>query len=920
VDQVTDRSTYRVPIEQLRDDVRVLGQLLGDTLVEQSGPELLDLVEQVRALAIADRERDAPVGAALVEAIASLPLDVMENLVRSFTLYFYLVNAAEENHRLRSLRQRTLANPEETRPESIAAAIRQAKSAGVTAEAIQAFLNELRISPVLTAHPSEARRRTILQHLQRLARLIGDLDQASDRVELHARIKETLTLIWQTDQVRVTRPTPFDEIRTSLFFFDHTLLDVVPRIYRDVRDALSGAFPDDEFVVPPFLRFSTWVGGDRDGNPTVTTEVTRGALALHREMALRRYQSDVLALLPILTSSVRRVGVSSELLDLISRKADQLGAAGADLVRTYPVEPYRQLVGLIAEQLSRTLAGADGRYTTAQELVGDLEVVSRSLSQHRGGRIARGQLADLVCRVQAFGFHLAELEIRQHSDRHLDAVDEIFRSSAVCADYRRLTEGERISLLTAELTNPRPLIPRELIFRPSTTEVVELFRAIRNAQDEFGPAACHRYIVSMSHNVSDILAVVLLAKEAGLVDPRPDRPTVARLQVVPLFEGIDDLVRAPEMLQTLFDVPAYRRLVAANGDEQEIMLGYSDSNKDGGFLSSNAHLHVAQDALADVCRRNGIKIELFHGRGGAIGRGGGPTGRAIAAMSPRALNARLKFTEQGEVVFSRYGNPGIARRHLEQIVNAVLVASLTPRADKPEPGQEDREVVLGDLADRSQRAYHELVLGTPGFEAYFRDSTPFPELAQHAIASRPVSRSSAVSLENIRAIPWVFSWTQCRVNLPGWYGVGSAVLGAIENRPDLLARLQAFYRDWPVFRSIVDNCQISLATADMAVARLYRDAVADQTVASRIHGMIFDEFEKTRRAVLAITGDGELLGQSQVLLQSIRLRNPYVDPMNVAQATLLRGLRRGRLGGDRRPVDLVLQTINGIAAGLQTTG
>ncbi len=914
-------TTDRVPIERLRDDVRVLGQLLGEVLVEQGGASLLDLVERVRSRAIADRERGQPVDPVLVGEIAALPFDVMEDLVRSFTLYFYLVNAAEECHRLRALRQRALAEPGVPRSESIAAALRALAARGVPPTELQRFFDVARISPVLTAHPSEARRRTVLQHLQQIASLIAELDRSPGDEAVKASLQETLTLLWQTDQVRVSRPTPLDEVHTGLFFFDRTLFDVVPRIYRDLTRALAEAYPGHAFTLRPFLRFSTWIGGDRDGNPAVTNEVTLAALALQRELALQRYRSDVARLAPRLSASVRRTGVSVELLDAITRKAELLGPKGQSLLDRNPVEPYRQMLGLIEEQLRRTKASAEGGYADAAQLEADLALMVRSLSEHRGSRIAQGELADLVWRVRVFGFHLAELEIRQHSRRHAEALAEVLEATGVCSGYLALSDAERATLLAAEIVNPRPLIPRELAFSPATNEVVELFRVIRTAQERFGWAACHRYVISMTHGVADVLAVVLLAKEAGLIDVRPGAAPRATLQVVPLFEGIDDLRQADSILDGLFATPGYRRAVSAVGDVQEVMLGYSDSNKDGGYLSANVHLYDTQDRLADVCARHGIQIEIFQGRGGAIGRGGGPMGRAIAALSRRALNHRLKYTEQGEVVFGRYGNPGIAHRHLEQIVHATLLAAFAPPPAPAVAAELGRwRALLDDLGQRALAAYRALVDETPGFEHYFRDSTPFPELAQHAIASRPVSRSESQRLEEIRAIPWVFSWTQCQVNLPGWYGVGSAVQSRLAEAPEDGATLRRMYHEWPVFRSIVDNCQISLATAEMAVARLYRDAVPDQALAQRIFERIAAEYERSRDAVITITGQSELLGPGSILLQSIRLRNPYVDPMNVVQAALLRGLRRGRLQGDRRPVDLVLQTINGIAAGLQTTG
>src|SRR5579884_828053 len=543
--------TYRVPIEQLRDDVRFLGKLLGDVLVEQVGPDLLSLVERIRAEAIADRDRGTPVEQRLVEEISSLPDEQMSQMVRAFTLYFYLVNAAEEHHRLRALRQRTATHPAAPRPESIEAAIRTLRDDGTPASNIGNFLSRLSIRPVLTAHPSEARRRTVLQHLQCISRLIADLDRRNDRADAITGLLEEITLLWQTDQIRHARPTPMDEVQTGLFIFDQSLFDVVPRIYRDLSHALAEYYPDEQWKVPPFLRYSTWIGGDRDGNPLVTDQVTLSALSLHRATALARYRLDVKSLARFLSSSVHRVGVGASLLDAIAAEAETLGAVGQAILDRNPVEPYRQMLGLIDEKLRRTEVSEGGGYASCDEFRADLDRIHDSLVEHRGQRIADGALQDLRWRVQAFGFHLAELEIREHSARHAEALAEILAATHVCPDYLSLTDAERAQLLAAEIVNPRPLIPSELRFEPSTARVVELFRTIRVAQRRFGHAACHHYIISMTHGVSDVLAVVLLAKEAGLIDVRESHPARSSLQIVPLFEGIDDLRVAANILPDL---------------------------------------------------------------------------------------------------------------------------------------------------------------------------------------------------------------------------------------------------------------------------------------------------------------------------------------------------------------------------------
>lgn len=923
----------RIPIERLREDVHLLGTLLGDVLREQGGETLFACVERIRKEAIQVRTQPPPEGRARLTALVrALDLETAFQVVRAFTIYFHLVNTAEENHRLRNLRQRETEEYPAPRYESIAAAIAALRAEGVTAEALRGLLRRLLIKPVFTAHPTEARRRTVLEHLRHIATTVAALDDPRltprQRAALQDHLRTEITLLWQTDEVRPAPPSPMHEVRNGLYYFEESLFDVVPRLYRDLEEALATYYPGETFEIPPFLRFGVWMGGDRDGNPAVTHTVTAEALRLQRQVVLNRYLRDVAELARDLSVSRRRVGVSPELLASIEADVERLGAVGRTLVARNPVEPYRQKLALIGERLRRTLAGEPEGYADPAELLADLTTMRRSLLDHCGRRIADAALADLIWRVRVFGFHLAEMDIRQHSSVHTQALTEIMARMGVVADYASLPEEDRIHLLRQEILNPRPLLPAEPIFSPATNELIATLRTVAHLQREVGLAACHTYIISMTRAASDVLAVQLLAKETGLLQVRPDGSVESRLQIVPLFEEIAELEQCPAILERLLAEPVYRANVRAWGDAQEVMLGYSDSNKDGGYLAANWALYRAQIGLSEVCRRAGVDLTLFHGRGGAIGRGGGPTERAIMAQPPGSLEGRLKFTEQGEVIFARYANPGIAHRHLEQVTNAVLRASLSPTVRTAAAARQPAWVaVMTDMAAVALRAYRQLVYETPEFLSYFLQATPIAEIGQHLIASRPITRGRLDQITDIRAIPWVFAWTQSRHNLPGWYGLGRALAWAAETQPDGLDLLREMYRSWPFFRSIIDNAQISLGTADLEIAALYADLVQDPAVRTRIFSTIAEEFHRTTRMVLAVTGQERLLDRSPILQRSISLRNPYVDPMSHIQVELLRRLRTTPPEVFRQQPDLrerllfvILHTINGIAAGLQTTG
>ena len=923
-------ATPRVPIERLRADVDVLGSLLGDVLREQGGNALFETVERLRKQAITERVSPAEAdGRILPQLAASLDLDLALEVSNAFGVFFHLVNLAEENHRLRNLRQREAASYPEPRYESVRAAIAELARSGVPGEDIANFLPHLLVKPVFTAHPSEARRRTVLEHLRTIAQCIAQFDAPAleqpprARAALLDELRANITLLWQTAQVRPSLPTPLHEVSNALYYFEGTLFDVVPKLYRDLEEALDEFYPGLNVTVPPFLCFGSWTGGDRDGNPAVTPEVTETTLRLQRQVALDRYRRDLADLVERLSPALSRVPVSVPLLASLRGDAEMLPHLAKEVEARNPEEPYRKKLNFVRARLDLTASREEGGYSGPEEMLADLEIIRDSLRQNRGARLAGAFLGDLVRRVQVFGFHLAQLDIREHSEKHSQTLHEVLAAMGVCPNYLGLDEESKRSLLVQLISTPRPLIPATLNFSSMTNEVIQVFRTIARMQDEVGQTACQTYIISMTRQVSDVLGVQLLAKEAGLFRIDGEGRATSRLQIVPLLEEVSELRGAGQFTSDLLATPLLRANIDAWNKQLEIMLGYSDSNKGGGLLASNWELYRAAESAGEVCSKQGVTLTLFHGRGGAIGRGGGPTERAIMAQPRGASEGRLKFTEQGEVIFARYAHPAIAHRHLEQVINAVLRAGLSPAVVAARSAPQSVVLATADaMAQASLDAYRDLVFRTPEFPQYFFNATPIAELGQHRYASRPVTRRQLHGLEDIRAIPWVFAWTQSRHNLPGWYGLGSGLQTVMSCSPHGAESLSEMYREWPFFRSVIDNAQISLGTADLEIARLYASLVTDEPTRGKVYGRIVAEKELTEKAILGITGQTTILDASPVLQQSIRLRNPYVDPMSCIQVELLRRMRELPESdpGREKILLMVLQCINGIAAGLQTTG
>ena len=909
----------------LGEQIHLLGDLLGETIREQEGPAIFDLVETIRGLAKAGRAGDASASRRLLEIVDDLPVSQARAVVKSFDAYFQLVNLAEEEERVRVVRERARRAEEHDEPmdETIAAAVGRLAAEGLTASDVQMLLDDLSIMPVFTAHPTEAKRRTVLTKLRRILDILHDLDFhtpiPSEAEALRDALREEIVSLWQTDETRWRQPSPIDEVRNGLYFFEDTLFDLTPQIYLDLRTALRHTFPDNSFRIPAFLRFGSWIGGDRDGNPFVTVAVTEETLREHKAMALRLYQRAIDRMHGHLSTSTR-YGISPELAASIEVDAQMFPEYAQRLAARYPMQPYRHKMDYIYRKLGATLE-ANGRpwradhlprpntYECVDEFIAELRLVQESLRSHRGARLADGRLGALMRQAEIFGFHLATLDIRQHAERHTAALAEIFERYGMAHGYASWPEERKVAFLTAELLNPRPLTPARLDFSDMTNELLEVFRLIRKAHERIGLQAVESYIISMTTGASDVLAVLLLAKDAGIS---------AHVDIVPLFETIADLHAGPQIMDALFTNPAYITHLADRGRAQQIMIGYSDSNKDGGYLTANWELHLAQRALPAVCERYGIRPTLFHGRGGTIGRGGGPTNRAILAQPPESVRGRIKLTEQGESVTNRYAVPDIAHRHLEQLVHAVLLTS-GPRPTYPESRGGSWETAMRALSDTAEATYRSFIHESPALLRYFQTATPIGDIGRLNIGSRPARRGASESIKDLRAIPWVFAWAQSRTELPGWYALGTALTTWAGEDAARWELLRSMHRDWPFFHNLLDNAQVSMRKADMSIAAVYA-TLSECADCSEIYPALRSEFERTEAAILRLTGQDDLLDFAPWLQRAIRLRNPYIDPMNFIQVALLSRLRAATGNEAEALHDVVLLSVNGIAAGLRSTG
>ena len=926
----TDDTQSSRPESSLGDDIRMLGNLLGEIMIEQAGQEVYDLEEEIRALSKAWHAGDERANQEIHEIVARISADLplTTEILKAFSTYFSLVNLAEEHQRINVLRHRAdLAfQNERSIDESIDDALETLRREEVSADQIESMLSQMAVVPVFTAHPTESTRRTTRQILSYLSNNLFEIRNPAtgshQRPPLLDNIKAAITLLWQSDDSRRRKPTVMDEVRnTGLYFFEHTLFDEVPRIYEELESALAKHFPDRSWKVPTILRFGSWIGGDRDGNPFVGNDTTESALREQKDLVLKRYAADVKELYRLLSPSLSRATFDAKFLDDLRKEMQTVPPDEIETLERFSQEPYRQKLILIYRRLRATRkqnqnAWADNQrdersYGNVDEFLTELNRVKESLMANRGEMLVWGRLNRLIRRAEVFGFHLASLDIRQHSGKHETAVAEIFARYAIADDYVGMNESERVDALTREIENPRPLTAK-LEFSEATNEMVALFRMLRTAHRQVGKSSVQSYIISMSESVSDALEVLLLMNDAGLF---------GQLDLVPLFETIDDLNAAPRIMEELFANPVYRRHLKDRGGRQQIMIGYSDSNKDGGFLRANWMLFTAQRKLAEVCEKHAVQLTLFHGRGGSIGRGGGPANRSILSQPPESVRGRIRITEQGEVVSSRYTHREIGFRHLQQLLNAVLCSiGRRPQYEK----YQRWSVIMDGISEPAFTKYRSLV-EQESFLDYFHAATPIDQIDELNLGSRPARRKSTEAITDLRAIPWVFAWTQSRTNIPSWYGVGSALQSWIEKEGEdssdrRLDELQTMYREWPFFQSVMGNVHLGLGRADMKIAALYSE-LGNDSASQQVFADIQAEYELTRHWLLKVTGHDDVLDTEPWLQHSIRMRNPYVDPMNYIQVALLERWRKSDDDQERNQIrDVILQSVNGIASGLQNVG
>ena len=923
--------------QPLIEDIRLLGRILGDIIREQEGVAVYELIEQVRQLSVAfRRDQDHEADKALKKLLKGLSTDQTVSVIRAFTYFSHLANLAEDRHHIR--RRAVHERAGNTQEGSIEVALSRLRWAGITPDEITQTLASAYVSPVLTAHPTEVQRQSILQAEHDIARLLVQRDDILARAQLFNSAKDALTprelasneamlrarvaQLWMTRLLRYSKLTVADEIENALSYYESTFLREVPKLYGDLEAALDGK------AVHSFLRMGQWIGGDRDGNPNVTAQTLELALRRQSEVVLRHYLTEVHYLGAELSVSARLVDVSPAM--------QALANASPDTNPHRQDEPYRRALTGVYARLAATLEHLTGAqaarhalapqnpYLLAEEFLADLQTIADSLRTHHGESLAAQRLKPLMRAVKVFGFHLSTVDLRQSSDQHEAVMAELLAVAQVHSDYAQLAEADKCALLQRLLQEARPLRVVGVQYSALTTSELAIFEMAKTMRARYGQQAIIHYIISHTETVSDLLEVLLLQKEVGLMQGTLDQAdTKLDLIVVPLFETIGDLRASAHIMRAYYAVPGVAALMQRSGGVQDIMLGYSDSNKDGGIFTSNWELYQAELALVELFdslqQQYGLRLRMFHGRGGTVGRGGGPSYQAILAQPPGTVRGQIRLTEQGEVIASKYANPDIGRRNLETLVAATLEATLL------QPTKAATKAFLQtaeQLSQASMQAYRKLVYETQGFADYFFSATPIREIAELNIGSRPASRKANQAIEDLRAIPWGFSWGQCRLTLPGWFGFGSAVEAFLQapgaDPKRQLALLQKMYRQWPFFKTLLSNMDMVLAKSDLALASRYSELVADTRLRKRIFSSIEAEWLRTTDALAKITEEKDRLASNPALARSIRHRFPYIDPLHHLQVELVRRWRAGQT--DERLKNGIHISINGIAAGLRNTG
>jgi len=914
----------------LVEDIRLLGRILGDTIREQEGTAAYELIERIRQLSVAYRlKADASAGRVLDRLLKNLSADQTVTVIRAFSYFSHLANIAEDRHHVR--RRAVHEQAGDLQEGSLALSFERLQRADHRAADIAATLATAYISPVLTAHPTEVQRKSILDAERAVAELLGARDglrTPEARAENEALMRARVTQLWQTRMLRTAKLTVADEVENALSYYNTTFLRQIPRLYRDIERALPG------HAIASFLRMGHWIGGDRDGNPNVTAATLSHALKRQSEVALRFYLTEVHELGAELSISGTLSAVTPDMLALAGRSPDHNEHRQDEPYRRALIGMYARLAAtlhrLTGTEALRHAVAPQSPYHEAGEFLADLRVIERSLASHHAQALVGPRLAPLLRAVQVFGFHLATLDLRQSSDKHEAVVAELLRVARIEPDYSALAEAGRRERLLALLNDARPLRVHGAVYSELALDELAIFETAREALARYGRDAVRHYIISHTEEVSDLLEVLLLQKETGLLTGTLDcahGPARAALITVPLFETIGDLRRSEPIMREFYALPGVRRLVLTSGGEQDVMLGYSDSNKDGGSFTSHWELYRAETALAALFAEPGtdgtppITLRLFHGRGGTVGRGGGPSYQAILAQPPGTVNGQIRLTEQGEVIASKYANPDIGHRNLETLVAATLEATLL---HPTKPASRAFLDAAAQISEASFQAYRQLVYGTPGFTDYFFAATPIREIAELNIGSRPASRKATRAIEDLRAIPWSFSWGQCRMALPGWCGFGSAIEAFIAGgeREERVALLQRMHRQWPFFRTLLSNLDMVLAKSDLRIAARYVELVDDKKLAKRIFTLLRAEWQRSHDTLMLITGQTEPLQANPALARSIAHRFPYLDPLNHLQVELMRRYRKQRESPEglvrvQRGIHL---SINGIAAGLRNTG
>ncbi|HSG41611.1 MAG TPA: phosphoenolpyruvate carboxylase [Anaerolineales bacterium] len=900
---------------ELSTTIRLLGDILGDVITELESSDLFEKEENIRIAAKDRRGGDVEAARQLEAQVEALSVDDARAVSAAFTTYFDLVNLAEEYSRVQQLREREGAQHPAPLGESVGDAIASLKELGVTSAQMQSLLDRLSIELVLTAHPTESRRRTVVSKLQRVARSLEYLANnqltPSEREQTLSSIRAEVVGLWLTDRTRTVKPTVTDEVRTGLHFVESVFWDTLPALYVDLDGALASHYPE---VVSPsnWFHLASWMGGDRDGNPNVTHEVTAETLRLHRGLAVESHRRTVQSLARRLSMSSERLPASPELATWIESRRP-LPPHVKYIEERYAAEPYRLVLSLLAADLAEAsnddmtarLLGRTPHQARihVEDLLKPVDLITSKLP----ASLSQGAIKKVRQQLNIFGLQALRLDIREESSRFNVVVDETLRALNIANDFISMLDKERLSLLVELLSSPSPELSKQPGVTSSASETFALFQLLARVRDVYGAELLGPVVISMCRSAADVLSVLLLARWTGCDQG---------MQIVPLFETIDDLNSAPSVLEEMFTLPLYREHLKTCNDEQIVMIGYSDSNKDGGYLTANWALYQGQEQIAKVAHKHNIVLTLFHGRGGTIARGGGPANRAIRAQPANTINGRFRITEQGETIAARYSNPKLAHRHLEQIVHAVLMVS-SPAKTKNDIKQTWR-TEMDSMSARARKVYRGLVYETPGFIDFWQAATPLDEIKRMHIGSRPAARAKSGEVTKIRAIPWVFSWMQSRFNLPGWFGLGSALESA--NNLELLREM---YQGWSFFKSMLDNTEMSLIKADMDIASLYVDLVPDKKLATGIFDIVFAEYERTRDAVLSISEHTNLLDAEPVTQNSVHLRNPYVDPLNYIQVEMLERLRAlpDFESDEAQSIrEVIGVTINGIAAGLRNTG